>query len=425
MTAPGRTPFEPFAPAEERPEPTPARRPGWIHSAVLVVAGGMIGGGVVAAITAATDDEAGGSTAALSTAPSSAGSTEAESPNVQTGTVDYSAVYEQAAKGTVSVRTTVRGGGRVPFGGREDGVAGGTGFVVDTEGTILTNQHVVANATRVDVTFADGTSVRAKVVGEDAATDVAVLDVDVSQDRLRPLKLADSSKVEVGDTALAIGDPYGYTRTLTVGVVSGLDRSIEAPNGFTISGAIQTDAQINSGNSGGPLLNAKGEVIGVNAQIAGSAQQGNVGIGFAVASNTADRVLKQISDTGEAKSAWLGVSLDDVDGTLAGNDGVGGARSGALVTAVAAGGPGAEAGLKGGSTAEAIAGEQRCLGGDVITAADGTQVTDASDLQNVVSSKKPGDSLRIDVTRATGAKATLTVDLDEQPEQAPEAPTGC
>jgi S1-C subfamily serine protease len=416
-----RNPFDPTPPTQELPAMR-SRRAGTLRTIAIALAGGIAGAAVVAGIDAATDDQPPSQPAV--SAQAAAGAETAAPPVVRTGTVDYSALYERAAKGFVSVRATVSGGVRSPLGGG-DGVAGGSGFVVDKEGTILTNQHVVADASRVDVTFADGTSARAEVVGKDAATDVAVLDVDVPQDQLHPLKLADSSKVKVGQTALAIGDPYGYQRTLTVGVVSGLDRSIEAPNGFTISGAIQTDAPINAGNSGGPLLNAQGEVIGINAQIAGSTSRGNVGIGFAIPSNTADRVMSQITDSGSATSAWLGVSLDDVDATLAGENAVGGAASGALITGVVPDGPADGAGLRGGSNAQDVAGQQRCLGGDVVTAADGKRVADAEDLQSAVVSKKPGDTLRLDVIRADGEKQALTVELGKQPQQVPETSTGC
>ena len=426
MTTQGLNPLahQPEQPSHEETTAGKVRRHGPLAATALVVLAGMAGGGIVAGINAATEDD---SVTVAQTTGSAAtgGGGQAEATEVRVGTADYSELYTQVSKGVVSVRSTIEGRGRTPFGGRSDGVAGGSGFVVDRKGTILTNQHVVDGASRVDVTFADGTSVQAKVVGEDAASDVAVLDVDVSQDKLSPLKLTDSSKVKVGEAALAIGDPYGYTRTLTVGVVSGLDRSIEAPNGFTISGAIQTDAPINSGNSGGPLVNAKGEVIGINAQIAGSANQGNVGIGFAVSSNTANRVMSQITSDGTAESAWLGVSLDSVDGALAKNVDVGGAESGALITGVVSDGPAAKAGITGGSRTEQIAGQQRCVGGDVVTTVDGQKVANAADLQRAVAAKQPGDRLTLDVTHANGEKDTVTVELASQPEQAPEAAGGC
>ncbi|HWM64392.1 MAG TPA: trypsin-like peptidase domain-containing protein, partial [Solirubrobacterales bacterium] len=207
-----------------------------------------------------------------------------------------------------------------PFGAPEGGAtATGSGFLIDTEGHVVTNSHVVEGAENVEVTLGSSdTSYDAEVVGTDPATDVALLDVDAPVDQLHPLALGDSSQAQVGDPVVAIGNPFGLDRTVTAGIVSALQRQIQAPNGFSISHVIQTDAAINPGNSGGPLIDASGNVIGINSQIqTGGTSRGNVGIGFAVPINTAREVVREIEENGEVKHAYLGISGGSITPDLA------------------------------------------------------------------------------------------------------------
>ena len=268
----------------------------------------------------------------------------------------------------------------------------GSGFVVSSDGYIVTNAHVIEGANgQIKAKVGDGKTLDAKLVGEDASTDLALL--KVSATNLKALQLADSSSVEVGDDAYAIGNPFGLDRTLTVGVVSALQREISSPNGFSIDDVIQTDAAINPGNSGGPLFNAQGQVIGVNSQIestgsSSGGQAGNVGIGFAIPSNTVKTIIDQLRATGTVSHAYLGVQTGDAQG------------AGAQVGAVTAGGPAANGGLQ---------------QGDVITALGGKSVDDSSALSSLVDEHKAGDSVEVKVTRG-GKQQTLTIKLGERPD---------
>jgi putative serine protease PepD len=288
-------------------------------------------------------------------------------------------IYAAASPSVVSVRT---------------GSGSGTGFLVDGDGTIVTNAHVVGDSSEVQVRFTDdGDFHTARVLGVDASTDLAALKVDASAaNGVRPLALADSDEVQVGDTALAIGYPLGLDRTATAGIVSGLERDIQAPNGFSIDNVIQTDAPINPGNSGGPLLNANGEVIGVNSQIAtAGGGNGSVGIGFAVPSNTVRDVLPQLERGAAPEHAYLGVS------TAPAPDG------GARVGEATAGGPAARAGIQ---------------PGDVITEVDGDQVQDPEDVATAIEDDEPGDTIDVTVRRG-GAERTIEVTLGQRPDQLP------
>ncbi len=312
-----------------------------------------------------------------------------------------------------------------PFGEPEGegGTATGSGFLIDTEGHVITNSHVVEGAEGVEVKLGSSeTSYEAEVVGTDPATDVALLKVDAPVDSLHPLSLGDSSKIEVGDPVVAIGNPFGLDRTVTSGIVSALQRQIQAPNGFSISHVIQTDAAINPGNSGGPLIDASGSVIGINSQIqTGGTSRGNVGIGFAVPINTAREVVREIEENGEVKHAYLGISGGSITPDVAKALKLP-VSSGVLVNEVVKGGPADEAGLKGGDTSATIEGANLRLGGDVITEVDGEKVSDMEEVINAVNAASPGDEMELTVDR-DGETKTVTVTLGVRPDSAEEVPS--
>ena len=283
-------------------------------------------------------------------------------------------VYDSAGPGVVSVQA---------------GARGGTGFVVRRDGTIVTNAHVVADAQTAQVRFGDsGEQVDAEVLGTDISTDLAVLRVDPgSVGRLRPLPLADSERVRVGDAVVAIGHPFGLDRTATAGIVSGVGREIQAPDGFQIDEVIQTDAPINPGNSGGPLVDARGRVVGVNSQIAtGGASAGNVGIGFAVPSNTVREVLPALIRGETIERPWLGVTTAPH-------------RDGAEIQDVVPGSPAASAGLE---------------AGDVITEVDGREVRDPDDVADAIKGLEPGEEVQVEA-ESGGVTESFDVELEARP----------
>jgi S1-C subfamily serine protease len=289
----------------------------------------------------------------------------------------------------------------------------GSGFVLDKQGHIVTNYHVVEGAAQVQVSFSDQSTYEADVVGTDPSTDLAVLRVDVSSRALTPLALADSDDVRVGDPVVAIGNPFGLDRTATAGIVSALQRNVTAPDGAAIDHVIQTDAPINPGNSGGPLINAAGEVVGVNSQISSPNGGGNVGIGFAVPSNTVKSVAAQLMRSGRVTRPYMGIVAQSVDGQLAQTFNLP-VDSGLLVERVEAGSPAGKAGIEGGNTSAVVSGTNYTLGGDVIVAADGTRVTDLGELRDVLARHKPGDEIEIKLYRGNDEK-TVTVKLGRQP----------
>jgi len=333
-----------------------------------------------------------------------------------------------AAAGVVSIlsTTTVESAG-TPFGPpvSQETVVSGSGFVLDKQGHLLTSQHLIAGATRIHVAFADGHKVHATVVASDRLLDLAVLLVSVPEATLHPLPLGSADDLALGDPVAAIGNPFGLDRSVSVGVVSALRRSMVAPNGFTVSNAVQTDAAINHGNSGGPLLDQEGRVVGVAAQIAESGVDANVGVGFAVAiDQPTRRAIATLVKGGTVRHAWLGVSLDDIDAILATSTRVA-AQQGALVTGIVADGPAARAGLVGGSQIASVDGADYCVGGDIITAVAGHDVTDAADLETSLADYGPGDKVELTVVHADGTKANPTITLGAEPTTAPETTTGC
>ena len=292
------------------------------------------------------------------------------------------------------------------LGGSQSGTATGSGFVVDKDGTILTNAHVVEGASKVTVSFQEGgEAIAADVKGIDTDADIAVLKIDPSGRDLTVLPLGNSSAAKVGDPVVAIGNPFGLQRTVTTGIVSALQRQVDAPSGFPISGVIQTDASINPGNSGGPLLNAQGQVIGINSQIATGGGQGSVGIGFAIPIDSAKQELPKLRAGETIKRAYLGVVMSDLNAQAAKLAGVP-VDEGAVVQTVTNGSPADKAGLH--------AGSQSGRGADVIVALDGKAVTSADDVVQAVSAKQPGDTVSVEYYRGND-KHTANVTLGERP----------
>jgi putative serine protease PepD len=304
-------------------------------------------------------------------------------PAASTSGLSVNAIYKRTNRGVVEVK--VNSTTNEPFGGSRQQSAEGSGFVYDTSGHVITNQHVVDGATSVRVTFWNGKTYSAKVVGSDSSTDLAVLDVDAPSSILQPIALGDSNKVQIGDNVVAIGAPFGLAETVTAGIVSALHRQITSPNGFAIDDSIQTDAAINHGNSGGPLLNTQAQVIGVNAQIE-SDSGGSDGVGFAIPSNTIRSIAAQLISSGKAEHAFLGVELSDNS-------------SNARVASVRSNTPAAKAGLR---------------GGDVITAIGGTKVSTSDELRAAINARKPGDRVKVTYTR-NGTSHSVTLTLTSRP----------
>jgi S1-C subfamily serine protease len=333
-------------------------------------------------------------------------------------------VYKRDAPGVVYVRAQIVQHSQSPFDfglqQEQQGVATGSGFVIDKDGTILTNAHVVAGATHVSVQFADKQRVAAKVLGKDLSTDLALLKVDPGGLKLTLLTLGSSKAVQVGDPAIAIGNPFGLERTLTTGVISAVKRTITAPNNFQIEDAIQTDAPINPGNSGGPLIDATGKVIGVNSQIAtGGNGGGSVGIGFAVPIDTAKQIIPQLRKSGRVDRGFLGVETKTIDNSL--NDLNLPVKHGALVQSVTPGGPGDKAGIRAGDITAQLDGQPIQIGGDIITKVDGKPVGSDDELQSAVADRKPGEKVTVTFERQRKTR-TVTVTLGERPAEAPGQP---
>jgi len=329
-------------------------------------------------------------------------------------------LYERDAPGVVFIRAEVvqRTASPFDFGTPQEqqSTSTGSGFVIKDDGSILTNAHVIDGAVKVSVQFQDKKTVSAKVIGKDVSSDLALLKVDPDGIDLAPLELGSSEKVQVGDPVIAIGNPFGLDRTLTTGVVSALQRRIDAPNGFQINNVIQTDAAINPGNSGGPLIDATGKVIGVNSQIeTGGGGGGNVGIGFAVPIATAKEILPQLQESGRVDRAYLGITSLTIDGSLSAlNLPV---KTGALVQTVAQGSPAEKAGLRGGDITAQLGGGDIQLGGDIVETIDGKAVRTSDDVAGLVQGKKPGDVVRVGVRR-DGERRTLRVELGSRPNAA-------
>ncbi|HEX5926841.1 MAG TPA: trypsin-like peptidase domain-containing protein [Baekduia sp.] len=326
-------------------------------------------------------------------------------------------IYKRDAPGVVFVRSQIVQRTQSPFDfglpQEQHGEATGSGFVIDKTGTILTNAHVVNGASKVTVQFEDKQSVDAKVLGKDESTDLALLAVNPEGLSLVPLTLGSSKAVQVGDPAIAIGNPFGLERTLTTGVISAVQRTIQAPNSFEIDDVLQTDAPINPGNSGGPLIDATGKVIGINSQIAtgGSGSNGSVGIGFAVPIDTAKTIIPDLKQSGRVDRGYLGVDALTVDKTL--KDVVPVAH-GALVQKVAPGGPAEKAGIRAGDLAATLDNHPIQLGGDIITKVAGKDIRSDNDLEAAVANRTSGERIKVTVVRS-GKVRTVEVTLGERP----------
>lgn len=355
--------------------------------AAALAAAAAVGAGVGAATFAVLDDD-----------PPVASDVTVESSETaaQTTGLSLGQIYERSHKSVVEI--TAADATASPFGGREE--AQGSGFVYDGDGTIVTNQHVVDGASSLSVHFWNGVTRTAELVGTDPSTDLAVLEVDAPSSLLVPLRIGDSNDVEVGDSVVALGSPFGLEGTLTSGIVSALHRQMTAPNDFQINDSIQTDAAINHGNSGGPLLDTQGRVVGVNAQIE-SESGGNDGIGFAIPSNTVRPIVSQLLEDGTVEHAYLGVKMVAVPGGVA-------------VTDVLEGTPSDDAGLRASTGTSTVDGQQVPTGGDVIVAFDGKAITSSAELQSAVDGRRPGETVSLTVLRG-GDRRTVEVTLGTRP----------
>jgi S1-C subfamily serine protease len=330
------------------------------------------------------------------------------------------AIYRASAPGVVHIETTTRVAQQDdpffgnPFGAAQTQRALGSGFVLDKAGHIVTNFHVVRGASAIQVSFSNNERFKAKLVGVDPSTDIAVLKVEVKARALKALPLGNSDGVRVGDQVIAIGNPFGLDRSVTAGIVSAVQRRIEAPNQLSISHVIQTDAALNHGNSGGPLLDAQGEVVGVNAQIeTGGVSQGNVGIGFAIPINTVKDVVAQLIKHGDVKHPFLGIEGKTLTPSIARLFHLP-VQSGVIVATVRQGSGAAGAGLKAATSEVTVEGESWPAGGDVIVKVDGEPVPTVERLVDVIASKQPGDRIDVEVVRGS-SHHTLTVKLGRQP----------
>jgi S1-C subfamily serine protease len=339
------------------------------------------------------------------------------------GSFNPAQIYEDVSPGVVTITSVFRGSATDLLGG--GGSAGqGSGFVVDKDGDIVTNAHVVTSgghlngggapseAKQVFVQFGDRNQVPADIVGFDADADVALVRVDPDGLSLDPVPLSGRSDFAVGEPVAAIGSPFGEDQSLSVGVISATDRTVEGLTNFGIDNAIQTDASINPGNSGGPLLDAKGEVIGINEQIASSSGS-NSGVGFAIPVTSVRYSLDQLKADGKVDYAFLGVTSESIYPQLAEHLGLD-TKSGALITDVVSGSPADDAGLRGSTGTTSFQLQRVKTGGDVVIAVDGKPVFQNNDLSELIAAHKPGDTVKLDIIR-DGHHATVDVTLGSRP----------
>ena len=391
---PGGSPPPPAPPGRGGRGP---RRRGLALLLILTALGGGVAGAGLLLLTGAGDGTT--TTTTVTEATTAAAAQRSDASNASGG-LDARTLYANANPGVVDITSrgiSSSGGGASPFGGsNQSATATGTGFVVDGKGHIVTAAHVVEGASSISVKFQDGTTRTAKVLGTDEATDVAVLSIDPSGLTLHPLALGSSASLSIGDEVAAIGDPFTYDRSLSTGVVSGLDRTISAPNGFTVAHAIQTDAALNPGNSGGPVLDASGRVIGIVDQIAtNGSSQTSTGVGFAVPIDLVRSELSKLEAGQTVRHAYLGVSTSDL----------GTGTAGALIQSVSSSGPAASAGLR---------------SGDMVTRIGSAAIKGTNDLVAAVAAHAPGDRVQVTVKRGSSTQ-TVTVALGTQPTQAAQS----
>ena len=369
----------------------------------------LLGGAVVAvfavlAFATGLVSTGGGSTTTREVVRAS-GATPAADVTSEEGGNTVNEIYKADANGVAFIESKVA-----------EGVASGSGVVLDDEGHVLTNNHVVEGGEEITVSLeSEGQMYPAEVVGTEPNSDLALLKVDAPASKLHPLTLGDSSKMEVGDPVVAIGNPFDLQRTVTSGIVSALQREIQAPDGVTIDNVIQTDAAINPGNSGGPLINADGEVIGINSQIytGGEGNDGNVGIGFAIPIDTAKEEIAKLESGTADEHGFLGISGANITPELAQAFNLP-VEEGVLVQQVEEGGPAAAAGIQGATTAAEVEGQEFGLGGDIITAIDGEQIATTEDLVKTISDAHAGETVEVTVIRDEKT-ATVSVKLAERP----------
>src|SRR5919197_2481840 len=373
------TPPPPREPADPPAPPAPSREPRVPSRWPAAVGGGLVSAVVVSAVLLGTGLAGGNNDQPATTTPANPSPVNISASDNKGDLVRT--VYAAASPSVASVRT---------------GQGSGTGFLVDGNGTIVTNAHVVGDSKQVQVRFNDkGEYHDAQVLSVDASTDLAAVKVDASDvEGIRPLQLADSDSAQVGDSVVAIGYPLGLDRTATAGIVSGLERRIESPNGFSIDKVIQTDAAVNPGNSGGPLLNAKGQVIGVNSQIATAAGggEGNIGISFSIPSNTVKQVLPSLENGTAPQHAYLGLQTTQPQN-----------GNGALIAETTSGGPSDRAGLQ---------------QGDVVKSVGGYTISSPDDVAAAIADMKPGDQVKVTVER-NGSEKSFDVTLGQRPESVP------
>jgi len=416
-------------PQPQQPEPDKPQKKGFFRSPFgSALLGGLVVAvvGAVLLLTGAVKSKGGGTTTVERTMSAPVASTDSGGSEGEGNTVDE--IYKADGDGVAFIESSIPAEESAesfnPFGEQESrggGTATGSGIVIDDKGHILTNNHVIEGADKIEVKIGESDhEYTAEVVGTDPASDLALIKVEAPTKELDPLTLGDSSAMEVGDPVVAIGNPFGLDRTVTSGIVSALQRQIQAPNGFSIDNVIQTDAAINPGNSGGPLINGNGEVIGINSQIeTGGGNDGNVGIGFAIPINTAKEVIHELETKGSVEHAYLGISGGTITPQLAKTFNLP-VKEGVLIQTVEKGGPSAKAGLEGGSTPVTVEGGEVIVGGDIITEADGSKITNMEQIIELVNQKKPGDEVTLKYLR-DGKEKTATVTLGTRPAKVEEA----
>jgi S1-C subfamily serine protease len=416
-------------PQPQQPQDQPRKKGFFRSSFGSALLGGLVVAvvGAVLLLTGAVKSKGGDTTTVERTMSAPIVSTNSgEDDNGSGNTVDE--IYKRDGDGVAFIESTIpaeeSAEGFNPFIEPESqggGTATGSGIVIDAKGHILTNNHVIEGADKIEVKLGESDhEYTAKVVGTDPASDLALIQVEAPTKELDPLTLGDSDSMEVGDPVVAIGNPFGLDRTVTSGIVSALQRQIEAPNGFSIDNVIQTDAAINPGNSGGPLIDGNGEVIGINSQIeTGGGNDGNVGIGFAIPINTAKEVIHELETKGSVEHAYLGISGGTITPQLAKTFNLP-VKEGVLIQTVEKGGPSDKAGLEGGSTPVTVEGGEVIVGGDIVVEAEGKKITNMEQIIELVNRKKPGEEVTLKYLR-DGKEKTATVTLGTRPAKVEQA----